>query len=202
MEYADIDISVEWDEYWDGEALFEYGYSQFEGCDNEAIVPITVNIEGEYDEFYFAIYNRDLTDEDIFTDDMFYEDLNYGYSMKSVILSVPMDTEMTVVAVAYDQMYMPSKLFRKVIYLTEDGASEPETFKAYGGEPSSMVVSRSLTPSKSSIGDIRVDRTQSIEIEVSDADRKAIESERKAALQAEIAKRNKSLRNETRRIAR
>lgn len=202
MEYADIDISVEWDEYWDGEALFEYGYSQFEGCDNEAIVPITVNIEGEYDEFYFAIYNRDLTDENIFTDDMFYEDLNYGYSMKSVILSVPMETEMTVVAVAYDQMYMPSKLFRKVIYLTEDGASEPETFKAYGGEPSSMVVSRSLTTSKSSIGDIRVDRTQSIEIEVSDADRKAIEHERKAALQAEIAKRNKSHRNETRRIAR
>lgn len=202
MEYADIDISVEWDEYWDGEALFEYGYSQFEGCDNEAIVPITVNIEGEYDEFYFAIYNRDLTDEDIFTDDMFYEDLNYGYSMKSVILSVPMDTEMTVVAVAYDQMYMPSKLFRKVIYLTEEGASEPETFKAYGGEPSSMVVSRSLTDTKSPIGNIRVDRTQSIEIEVSDADRKAIEHERKAALQAEVAKRNKSLRNETRRIAR
>ncbi len=202
MEYADIDISVEWDEYWDGEALFEYGYSQFEGCDNEAIVPITVNIEGEYDEFYFAIYNRDLTDEDIFTDDMFYEDLNYGYSMKSVILSVPMATEMTVVAVAYDQMYMPSKLFRKVIYLTEEGASEPETFKAYGGEPSSMVVSRSLTDTKSSISDIRVDRTQSVDIEVSDADRKAIEHERKAALQAEVAKRNKSHRNETRRIAR
>lgn len=202
MEYADIDISVEWDEYWDGEALFEYGYSQFEGCDNEAIVPLSVNIEGEYEEFYFAVYNRDLTDENALPDDMFYEDLNMGYSLKNMIMSVPMDTEMTVVAVAYDAMFMPCKLFRKVIYLTKDGASEPETFKAYGGEPSSMVVSRTLATSELSVSDIRIDRTQHIEIEVSDADRVAIEQERKATLQTELAKRNTSRKSDTRRIAR
>ena len=202
MEYADIDISVEWDEYWDGEALFEYGYSQFEGCDNEAIVPLSVNIEGEYEEFYFAVYNRDLTDENALPDDMFYEDLNMGYSLKNMIMSVPMDTEMTVVAVAYDAMFMPCKLFRKVIYLTKDGASEPETFKAYGGEPSSMVVSRTLATSELSISDVRIDRTQHIEIEVSDADRVAIEQERKATLQTELAKRNTSRKSDTRRIAR
>jgi len=202
MEYADINISVEWDEYWDGEALFEYGYTQFEGCDNEAIVPLSVNIEGEYEEFYFAVYNRDLTDENVLPDDMFYEDLNMGYSLKNMIMSVPMDTEMTVVAVAYDAMFMPCKLFRKVIYLTKDGASEPETFKAYGGEPSSMVVSRTLATSELSISDIRIDRTQHIEIEVSDADRVAIERERKATLQTELAKRNTSRKSDTRRIAR
>lgn len=202
MEYADINISVEWDEYWDGEALFEYGYTQFEGCDNEAIVPLSVNIEGEYEEFYFAVYNRDLTDENALPDDMFYEDLNMGYSLKNMIMSVPMDTEMTVVAVAYDAMFMPCKLFRKVIYLTKDGASEPETFKAYGGEPSSMVVSRTLATSELSVSDIRIDRTQHIEIEVSDADRAAIERERKATLQTELAKRNTSRKSDTRRIAR
>ncbi len=202
MEYADITISVEWDEYWDGEALFEYGYTQFEGCDNEAIVPLSVNIEGEYEEFYFAVYNRDLTDENALPDDMFYEDLNMGYSLKNMIMSVPMDTEMTVVAVAYDAMFMPCKLFRKVIYLTKDGASEPETFKAYGGEPSSMVVSRTLATSEVSISDIRIDRTQHIEIDVSDADRAAIERERKATLQTELAKRNTSRKSDTRRIAR
>ena len=202
MEYADINISVEWDEYWDGEALFEYGYTQFEGCDNEAIVPLSVNIEGEYEEFYFAVYNRDLTDENVLPDDMFYEDLNMGYSLKNMIMSVPMDTEMTVVAVAYDAMFMPCKLFRKVIYLTKDGASEPETFKAYGGEPSSMVVSRTLATSELSVSDIRIDRTQHIEIEVSDADRAAIERERKATLQTELAKRNTSRKSDTRRIAR
>ena len=202
MEYADITISVEWDEYWDGEALFEYGYTQFEGCDNEAIVPLSVNIEGEYEEFYFAVYNRDLTDENVLPDDMFYEDLNMGYSLKNMIMSVPMDTEMTIVAVAYDAMFMPCKLFRKVIYLTKDGASEPETFKAYGGEPSSMVVSRTLATSEVSVSDIRIDRTQHIEIEVSDADRAAIERERKATLQTELAKRNTSRKSDTRRIAR
>lgn len=201
MEYADIDISVEWSEYWDGKALFEYGYSQFEGCENEAIVPMSVNIEGEYEEFYFAVYNRDLSDENTFPDDMFYEDLNVGYTLKNLILSVPMDTEMTVVAVAYDAMFMPSKLFRKVIYLTEDGASEPETFKAYGGEPSALAPRR-LSDDTPSLSDIRIERTQGVEFTVSDADRKAIEQQRRATLQSEVAKRNESRRSDTRRIAR
>lgn len=201
MEYADIDISVEWSEYWDGKALFEYGYSQFEGCENEAIVPMSVNIEGEYEEFYFAVYNRDLSDENTFPDDMFYEDLNVGYTLKNIILSVPMDTEMTVVAVAYDAMFMPSKLFRKVIYLTEDGASEPETFKAYGGEPSALTL-RTLNVKAPTVSDIRIERTQGVEFTVSDADRKAIEQQRRATLQSEVAKRNESRRSDTRRIAR
>ena len=201
MEYADINISVEWSEYWDGKALFEYGYSQFEGCENEAIVPMSVNIEGEYEEFYFAVYNRDLSDENTFPDDMFYEDLNVGYTLKNLILSVPMDTEMTVVAVAYDAIFMPSKLFRKVIYLTEDGASEPETFKAYGGEPSALAPRR-LSVDTPSLSDIRIERTQGVEFTVSDADRKAIEQQRKATLQSEVAKRNESRRSDTRRIAR
>lgn len=204
MEYADIDISVEWSEYWDGEALFEYGYSQFEGCDNEAVVPMSVNIEGEYEEFYFAVYNRDLTDEYTFPDDMFYEDLNMGYTIKNMIMAIPMDTEMTVVAVAYDAMFMPSKLFRKVIYLTKDGASEPEAFKAYGGEPSALAMPRPLAYNEkyTSINNIKVEREQRVEIEVSDADRKAIEQQRKAELQAQIAKRNDSRESDTRRIAR
>ncbi|MBQ2783697.1 MAG: hypothetical protein IJE99_01705 [Alistipes sp.] len=201
MEYADINISVEWSEYWDGKALFEYGYSQFEGCENEAIVPMSVNIEGEYEEFYFAVYNRDLSDENTFPDDMFYEDLNVGYTLKNIILSVPMDTEMTVVAVAYDAMFMPSKLFRKVIYLTEDGASEPETFKAYGGEPSALTL-RTLNVKAPMVSDIRIERTQGVEFTVSDADRKAIEQQRRATLQSEVAKRNESRRSDTRRIAR
>ena len=200
MEYADIDISVEWDEYWDGEALFEYGYSQFEGLDNEAVVPMSVNIEGEYEEFYFAVYNRDLTDDYTFPDDMFYEDLNMGYTIKNMIMAVPMETEMTVVAVAYDAMFMPSKLFRKVIYLTMDGASEPEAFAAYGGEPSAMALTRSLVVSEPSASDIRIEREQHIEIEVTDSDRRAIELSRKAALEAEVKSRTHSC--DPRRIAR
>ena len=201
MEYADINISVEWSEYWDGEALFEYGYSQFEGCDNEAIVPLQVNIEGDYDEFYFAIYNRDLTDETQFPDDMFYEDLNYGYSMKNIIISVPMDTEMTVVAVAYDSMFMPSRLFRKIINLSKEGASAPETFKAYGGEPSALVA-RSLVMPDVEVVSASVKREQSVEIEVSDADRRAIELERKSAIKADLERRSNSRKDDVRRIAR
>ena len=186
MEYGDANITVEWDEYWDGEALFEYGYTQFEGCDNEAIVPMSVDIEGDYEEFYFAVYRRDLTDENMFTDDMFYEDLNTGYSIKSMIISVPMDTEMTVIAVAYDTMFMPCKLFRKLIYLTKEGASAPEAFAAYGGEPSTAALARSLVIPEVSIGDIRIEREQHIEVEVSALDRENILLKRKEELKAKV----------------
>lgn len=202
MTYADIKISVEWDEYWDGEALFEYGYTQFEGCDNEAIVPMSVDIEGDYEEFYFAVYNRDLTDDYTFPDDMFYEDLNMGYSIKSMIMAVPMDTEMTVVAVAYDAMFMPSKLFRKLIYLTKDGASEPEAFKAYGGEPTAMTLTRSLVVAEQNVSDIRIEREQHVEIAVTESDRKAIELSRKATLEAEAKSRIRAHSSDHRRIAR
>lgn len=186
MEYGDANITVKWDEYWDGEALFEYGYTQFEGCDNEAIVPMSVDIEGDYEEFYFAVYRRDLTDENMFTDDMFYEDLNTGYSIKSMIISVPMDTEMTVIAVAYDTMFMPCKLFRKLIYLTKEGASAPEAFAAYGGEPSTAALAHSLVIPEVSIGDIRIEREQHIEIEVSALDRENILLKRKEELKAKV----------------
>lgn len=203
MDYADVNISVEWDEYWDGEALFEYGYSQFEGCDNEAILPVSVNIEGEYDEYYFAIYSRDLTDETTFPDDMFYDDLSYGFSAKSLIVSVPFDQEMTIVAVAYDVMYRPSKLFRELIYLTKDGASAPEAFKAYGGEPSALAMPRPLAYNAegASINNIKVERKQHVEIEVTEHDRKAIDQTRREALAVEVANCTASTEKPARRIA-
>lgn len=183
MTYADINISVEWDEYWDGEALFNYGYTQFEGCENEAVVPMSVNIEGDYEEFYFAVYNRDLTDESKYTDDMFYEDLNMGYTIKNMIMAIPMETTMTVVAVAYDAMFMPSKLFRKVIYLIPDGASAPEAFEAYGGSPSALAA-RSLSASSAKV--VSAERKQTVEIVISDADRAKIESARYDSIKAEV----------------
>lgn len=183
MEYADITISVEWDKYWDGEALFDYGYTQFEVCDNEAVIPMSVNIEGDYEEFYFAVYNRDLTNEEQLPDDMFYEDLNYGYSMKNTILALPFDTTMTVVAVAYDIMFMPSKVFRKVITLTKDGASPVEEFEEIGGAPSSLAT-RSLATTATEV--VRPERKQSVEIEISDADRAKIESARYDSIKAEV----------------
>lgn len=199
MQYADINISVEWSDYWDGEALFNYGYSQFEGCDNEAILPVSVNIEGDYDEYYYAIYSRDLTDEQTLPDEMFYNDLSQGYSIKSMIVSVPFDTEMTIVAVAYDAMFMPSKLFRELIYLTKEGVTPVEEFEKIGGSPSAL---EARTLADSDKGIIRGERKQSVEIVVSDAYRKAIEEQRKAKLATEVAERLEKCTQPIRRIAR
>ncbi len=167
--YADIDISVDWFIYFDGEELFNYGYSQFEGCENEAVVPMRVTIDGNYEEFYFAVYNRDLTNEETYPDDTFYEDLNYGYPMSSVILSVPFDTDLTVIAVAYDEMFVPSKLFRKKMYLTADGAAPANQFVNFGGAPSALTRSLVIADEEA----VRVERSQSADAILAAAQAKA-----------------------------
>jgi len=101
-------------------------------------------------------------------------------------MAVPMDTEMTVIAVAYDTMFMPCKLFRKLIYLTKEGASAPEAFAAYGGEPSTAALARSLVIPEVSIGDIRIEREQHIEVEVSALDRENILLKRKEELKDKV----------------
>ena len=167
--YADIDISVDWFIYFDGEELFNYGYSQFEDCENEAVVPMRVTIDGNYEEFYFAVYNRDLTNEETYPDDTFYEDLNYGYPMSSVILSVPFDTDLTVIAVAYDEMFVPSKLFRKKMYLTADGAAPANQFVNFGGAPSALTRSLVIADEEA----VRVERSQSADAILAAAQAKA-----------------------------
>nr|MBR2110065.1 hypothetical protein [Alistipes sp.] len=122
-----------------------------------------------------------------------------GYSIKSMIVSVPFDTEMTIVAVAYDAMFMPSKLFRELIYLTKEGATPVEEFEKIGGSPSAL---EARTLALSDKGIIRGEREQSVEIVVSDAYRKAIEKERKAKLASDVAERLEERTQPIRRIAR
>lgn len=200
--YADIDISVDWYLYFDGEELFNYGYSQFEGCENEAIVPMRVTIDGDYEEFYFAVYRRDLTDEETYPDDTFYEDLNYGYTMSSVIISVPFDTELTVVAVAYDEMYVPSKLFRKKMNLSASGASPANLFANYGGAPSALT--RSLVIAESEA--VRVERSQSADAILAEAqannEKYTAKSEKREDVEREFNLRKARLEKSNRWIAR
>mgnify|MGYP006387758107 FL=1 len=61
---------------------------------------------------------------------------------------------------------------------------------------------RTLNVKAPTVSDIRIERTPSVEFTVSDADRKAIEQQRRATLQSEVAKRNESRKSDTRRIAR
>ncbi|MBQ8492906.1 MAG: BACON domain-containing protein [Alistipes sp.] len=139
--YANVSITVNWDKYFDAKALSEAGYTQFSNTDG-CIVPVSVTLEGDYSEFYFAFYNKDLTDEVTYPDEIFYQDLqNNGYKQKSLLLNLPYDQLMTATGVIYDQGYNAGKVFRKAVTFTRRGAS-PVSEYAVGGTSAS--VSQSL----------------------------------------------------------
>ena len=140
--YADITFDVQFGKYFDIDALVAAGYTQFEGEDyaGQAIMSIDVAVEGECSEFYYDIYNNDLSDTVKYPDAIFYDGLWYGMDASHSMVVLDYDTVMTFVAVGYDYSYEPSALYRKVFTLTKDGASPVEEFGAEASVARSMVI--------------------------------------------------------------
>lgn len=149
MTYADVSIEVKWDKYFDADELIAAGFTQYSGSAGKCIVPVYVEIEGDYSEFYFAFYNNDLTDENIYPDDIFYQDIqNNGYRQKSLILDLPYDKLMTATAVVYDQGYNPGKIFREAVTFTKEGAAPASDYAAerqMAPIPASLVIAPEAT---------------------------------------------------------
>lgn len=101
---------------------------------------IDVAVEGECSEFYYDIYNNDLSDTVKYPDAIFYDGLWYGMDASHSMVVLDYDTVMTFVAVGYDYSYEPSALYRKVFTLTKDGASPVEEFGAEASVARSMVI--------------------------------------------------------------
>lgn len=142
MTYADVSITVNWDKYYDASELCDAGYTQFSGSKGNCIVPISLDIAGDYSEYYFAFFKHDLTDEVLYPDDIFYQELqNNGFSQKNIIIDLPYDQEMTATAVVYDLGYKPGKIFRKAVTFTKEDASPASEF---GGSKQSLPIPASL----------------------------------------------------------
>lgn len=128
--YADINISVEIDKYFNVDDLVAAGYEGFQMYAGNAMIPVKVNIKGDYSEFYYDFYGNDLTDTEDYPDDIFYEYLWDGAPYESASFFLPFDKVMTVVAVAYDDMQNPSPLYREMVCFTREGCSTVEEYEA------------------------------------------------------------------------
>ena len=155
--YADINISVEIDKYFNVDDLVAAGYEGFNMYAGNAMIPVKVNIEGDYSEFYYDFYGNDLTDTEDYPDDIFYEYLWDGAPYESASFFLPFDKVMTVVAVAYDDMYNPSPLYREMVCFTKEGCSTVEEYEAMQSSalrnsliPSSVVI-KGAEPLKSEV---------------------------------------------------
>lgn len=128
--YANITLNMDYGPYYDLGELIKAGQTQFEPLlkDGNAILPIKVSVEGECSAFYYDIYSNDLSDLDIYPDEIFYAGLEYGCSRPSSNFVVKYDTPMTLVAVAYDYDNNPTQLYRDVLYFTQDEASPAKDY--------------------------------------------------------------------------
>ena len=156
--YADINISVEIDKYFNVDELVAAGYEGFSMYAGNAMIPVKVNIEGDYSEFYYDFYGNDLTDTEDYPDDIFYEYLWDGAPYESASFFLPFDKVMTVVAVAYDDMYNPSPLYREMVCFTREGCSTVEEYEAMQSAATrSAVVPKSLVVNMEAVTPQRVE---------------------------------------------
>ena len=150
--YADISISVEIDKYFSVDDLVAAGYEGFSMYAGNAMIPVKVNIEGDYSEFYYDFYGNDLTDTEDYPDDIFYEYLWDGAPYESASFFLPFDKVMTVVAVAYDDMQNPSHLYREMVCFTREGCSTVEEYEAMQSSATrSAIMPKSIVVNESAV---------------------------------------------------
>ena len=200
--YADISISVEIDKYFNVDELVAAGYEGFAMYAGNAMIPVKVNIEGDYSEFYYDFYGNDLTDAEDYPDDIFYEYLWDGAPYESASFFLPFDKVMTVVAVAYDDMRNPSPLYREVVCFSKDGCSTVEEYEAMQGGATRSYSANNVLLSK--LAPAKAMRTENINLESKSLSttRSEIIAKRKAKFDVEIASKLAKKGNTSRFVAR
>ena len=140
--YADLEFVWDYGPYYDLGALINAGQTQLKPMlsQGDAVFPIKLQVNGKCSAFYYAIYQNDLSDEEMYPDELFYAGLEYGCTYESSYTYVKYDQHMTLVAMAYDYDGNVTKLYRDVLFFTQDGASPAEDFIASMKKSASMSV--------------------------------------------------------------
>ena len=130
MVYADINIEAVFDKYYDGDALAAAVTDTYDQYKGYAMLPVTLEIEGDYAELYCAIFVHEdgLENPEIVTDSMIYGSLiEQGYAWGTEIrYRAPWDTDLVIMAMAVDYDGNYSKIYRHKFNLTKAGASPIE----------------------------------------------------------------------------
>lgn len=125
MVYADIDVTCGFDAYYDGD-LLAAASDQYAIYAGYALVPLKLQIEGQYGEYYYTMfsYEEGLEDPEIYPDYKLYESLYNGvyYSME-MNFRAPWDEPVMIAAVAIDYYGNFSPVYRQVVTFTKEGAS-------------------------------------------------------------------------------
>ena len=143
---ADITITAGFDAYYDGDEVYAISPDYFSNYQGQVILPMSVEIEGEFDSFLYTIftYQEGLEDPELFSDNLLIDNLyNVGAHWSPAYFRGEWDVEMMIAAVAFDTAGNPSPVYRERFICTRDGAGDAQEFVDYYlGENTRSVVGR------------------------------------------------------------
>ena len=155
LEYSDITMKLLYDKYYDLDALSAAGYPEYKESvskdsrfDNGgAVLPVSVSITGDYQQYYYYIVRNDLTNTDLYDDNMFYRDMvtkGMGSSNPAEDFVISYGSDWTLVALAIDKDGNRTPTFRQLVKaLNKNGASPASEF--------APVESKSSAPKQSAV---------------------------------------------------
>jgi hypothetical protein len=131
---ADIVITAGFDAYYDGDEVYAINPDYFSNYQGQVILPISVEVEGEFDGYLYTIftYQEGLEDPAQFSDNLLIDNLyNVGASWSPAYFRGQWDVEMMIAAVAFDKEGNPSPVYRERFICTRDGAGDAQEFVDY-----------------------------------------------------------------------
>lgn len=150
-------------EYYDGDEIAMLEPDKLGGMAGYPWMPLTINIDGDYTEYYYTIYDyiEGLDDPAKYPDSMLYTQLiEVGWSgSMSQYFRGKWDTPLMIAAMAIDLEGNYTTIFRKKFTLTKSGAAPAENFvNNYGksstrsglSEPLTVLPVRKDTPQRTS----------------------------------------------------
>lgn len=116
-DYADIKVTLTYDKFYDGDDLYEINPDAGAQYKGYAMVPVTLQIEGDYKSYYYTMfeYQTGLEDPEKFPDAMLYETLVYYgvYYAETVNFRAPWNTTVMLAAMAIDNEGRYSRVYRQ-----------------------------------------------------------------------------------------
>ena len=128
---ADITITAGFDAYYDGDEVYAIEPDYCSSWRGWVVVPMSVNIEGEYSSFLYTMfeYVDGLEDANKYSDDLLIDNLyNVGAYWTPAYFRGEWDKTIMIAAVAFDNDGNPSPVYRSVHTFTCDGAGDAQEF--------------------------------------------------------------------------
>lgn len=198
--YADINIDVEYDKYFDLQELIDAGMTQYEDMldRGHALMPIKILLDGDYSAFYINVYGNDVTDEETYPDKLFIDILiDSGSPNELTYFAVRYDYPETIVAIAIDKEGNITHTFRELVNLTAEGASPISEFPLLDSSKGAPLKASVVDWSSLQRMDVGYGNQRPADLYPSEAQSRkaleAVEQMRKEQLRERIAARNCAL---------